>query len=106
MTISTRFTIFSLWAVALFSSVSQAQPVPRWEPAAPAGVARQELYPEVLDGKMYVAGGLLSPNTGYSAHFDGSPYKPTHRDGGLLLAPDAGSWHAARRVLMGELAPQ
>jgi N-acetylneuraminic acid mutarotase len=33
-------------------------------------VARQELYPAVLDGKIYVAGGLLTPNTGYSAHFE------------------------------------
>lgn len=41
-----------------------------WSKAAPAGVARQELYPEVLDGRIYVAGGLLSPNTGYSAHFE------------------------------------
>lgn len=41
-----------------------------WKKAAPAGVARQELYPEVLDGRIYVAGGLLSPNTGYSAHFE------------------------------------
>jgi N-acetylneuraminic acid mutarotase len=41
-----------------------------WTKAAPAGVARQELYPEVLNGRIYVAGGLLSPNTGYSAHFE------------------------------------
>jgi N-acetylneuraminic acid mutarotase len=47
-----------------------AQEATRWERAAPAGLARQELYPEVLDGKIYVAGGLLSPNTGYSAHFE------------------------------------
>ncbi|AEG91534.1 ring canal Kelch protein-like protein [Ramlibacter tataouinensis TTB310] len=33
-------------------------------------MARQELYPEVLNGRIYVAGGLLSPNTGYSAHFE------------------------------------
>lgn len=47
-----------------------AQPSPAWSKAAPAGVARQELYPEVLNGRIYVAGGLLSPNTGYSAHFE------------------------------------
>jgi N-acetylneuraminic acid mutarotase len=46
-----------------------------WTKAAPAGLARQELYPEVLDGRIYVAGGLLSPNTGYSAHFEA--YEPT-----------------------------
>ncbi|WP_326536735.1 Kelch repeat-containing protein [Pseudorhodoferax sp.] len=45
-------------------------PPPSWSTAAAAGVARQELYPEVLDGRIYVAGGLLSPNTGYSAHFE------------------------------------
>lgn len=47
-----------------------AQQAPAWTKAAPAGVARQELYPEVLNGRIYVAGGLLSPNTGYSAHFE------------------------------------
>lgn len=57
-------------AAALLAGAVHAQSAPRWEQAAPAGVARQELYPEVLDGKLYVAGGLLSPNTGYSAHFE------------------------------------
>jgi len=54
----------------------------------------------------HAAGWLLHREAGgYAAHFDGSPYKPTHRDGGLLLAPDAGSWHAARKALLGEPAP-
>jgi N-acetylneuraminic acid mutarotase len=43
---------------------------PYWTKAASPGVARQELYPEVLDDKIYVVGGLLSPNTGFSAHFE------------------------------------
>lgn len=38
--------------------------------AASPSLARQELYPDVLDGRIYVAGGLLSPNTGYSAHVE------------------------------------
>lgn len=63
-------TKLAVCAVALVASVAQAQQTPRWESAAPAGVARQELYPEVLDGKIYVAGGLLSPATGYSAHVE------------------------------------
>ncbi|SPU54312.1 inositol monophosphatase family protein [Bordetella trematum] len=51
----------------------------------------------------HAAGWLLHREAGgYSAHFDGSPYKPTHRSGGLLYAPDAGSWHAAHRLLFGE----
>lgn len=70
MTFNRKLATVGLWGAALLSSVSHAQPSPRWEQAAPAGVARQELYPEVLDGKIYVAGGLLSPNTGYSAHFE------------------------------------
>ncbi len=56
----------------LQAAPAQAQPsrAPYWTQAAPASLARQELYPEVLDGKIYVAGGLLSPNTGYSAHLE------------------------------------
>ncbi len=51
--------------------LSQAQSqVPYWTKAAPPTVARQELYPAVLNGKIYVVGGLLSPNTGFSAHFE------------------------------------
>lgn len=57
-------------ALTLIAGTAMAQDALRWERAAAAGVQRQELYPEVLDGKIYVAGGLLSPNTGYSAHFE------------------------------------
>ena len=39
---------------------------------------------------------------GYAAHFDGSAYRPTDLDGGLLYAPDRKSWEALREVLMGE----
>jgi len=70
MRTSSKIAQLALFAAALVSTLSQAQRLPRWEQASPAGVARQELYPEVLDGKIYVAGGLLSPNTGYSAHFE------------------------------------
>jgi len=39
---------------------------------------------------------------GYSAHFDGTPYRPTRLDGGLLCAPDEASWRAARAALLGD----
>lgn len=67
-----RHAAASLAAAALAALAPEvpAQQLPTWTQAAPAGVARQELYPEVLDGRIYVAGGLLSPNTGYSAHFE------------------------------------
>jgi fructose-1,6-bisphosphatase/inositol monophosphatase family enzyme len=37
---------------------------------------------------------------GYSARFDGSPYRPVHRDGGLICAPDRDSWEAVRHALL------
>ena len=53
----------------------------------------------------HAAGWLLHHEAGgYSAHFDGTPYKPTHRSGGLLYAPDAGSWRVARAALLNDEA--
>ena len=37
---------------------------------------------------------------GHSARFDGSPYLPTHLDGGLICAPDHASWDAVRHALL------
>lgn len=37
---------------------------------------------------------------GYSAQFDGSPYRPTRMDGGLIATPDRESWHALRAALL------
>ncbi|MFM2042192.1 MAG: hypothetical protein RLY86_768 [Pseudomonadota bacterium] len=41
---------------------------------------------------------------GWSARFDGSPYDPTVTGGGLLLAPDRGSWRDLHDVLFGTAA--
>lgn len=41
-----------------------------WSRAPAASLARQELYPVAVGGKVYVAGGVLTPPTGYSAHFE------------------------------------
>ncbi|OZI47293.1 ring canal Kelch protein [Bordetella genomosp. 5] len=60
----------ALAAVPFIRPAFAQTPAPRWTTAAAPTVARQELYPEVLDGRLYVAGGLLTPNTGYSAHFE------------------------------------
>lgn len=50
----------------------------------------------------HAAGWLLHREAGgYSAHFDGSPYRPTHTTGGLLCAPDRACWEAVRRALLG-----
>ena len=37
---------------------------------------------------------------GYSARFDGSDYRPIHRDGGLICAPDRDAWEAVRHALL------
>lgn len=55
-----------------------------WRSAAPMVEARQELYPEVLNGRIYVAGGILNPNTRYSDAFE--VYDPA-RDRWTALAP-------------------
>jgi fructose-1,6-bisphosphatase/inositol monophosphatase family enzyme len=37
---------------------------------------------------------------GYSARYDGSPYRPVHSSGGIICAPDKASWHAVRAALL------
>jgi hypothetical protein len=39
---------------------------------------------------------------GYSAHFDGTAYLPSHTSGGLLCAPDESTWHTVRAALLGQ----
>ncbi|BAC91110.1 Kelch repeat-containing protein [Gloeobacter violaceus] len=82
--LSTLIMIFSLGTLlSPVQSQAQSQP-PYWTKAAPPTVARQELYPEVLNRKIYVVGGLLSPNTGFSAHFES--YDPLN-DAWTVLRP-------------------
>lgn len=46
----------------------------------------------------HVAGTLISAEAGaYVRRFDGSEYLARHRDGGLILAPDADTWALLRR---------
>lgn len=46
----------------------------------------------------HLAGTLISQEAGaYAARFDGSPYLPSHLNGGLLLATDKESWETLRR---------
>jgi len=37
---------------------------------------------------------------GFAAHFDGTPYGPGRRSGGLLVAPDRESWEALHAALL------
>lgn len=51
----------------------------------------------------HAAGWLLHREAGgYSAHFNGTDYHPTHTTGGLICAPDRDSWIAARNGLFGD----
>lgn len=45
-------------------------PTVRWSRAADATVARQEIYPAVLDGRIIVAGGVLSQSPGFTDHVE------------------------------------
>ena len=48
----------------------------------------------------HLAGALIHEEAGgYSARFDGTRYRPSHVDGGLLLAPSQDSWNELRREL-------
>ncbi|WJR66688.1 inositol monophosphatase family protein [Neorhizobium sp. CSC1952] len=50
----------------------------------------------------HLAGTLIAVEAGgYAARFDGSPYRPSHVDGGLLLATDRESWQMLRREIIG-----
>ena len=49
----------------------------------------------------HAAGWLLHREAGgFSAHFDGTGYLPTHLTGGLICAPDKASWQLARDALL------
>jgi fructose-1,6-bisphosphatase/inositol monophosphatase family enzyme len=46
----------------------------------------------------HLAGTLIVEEAGgYAARLDGLPYRPSHRDGGLLVTGDAESWQLLRR---------
>lgn len=58
----------------------------------------------MIDAKLkpwdHAAGVLIHAEAGgYSACLDGQPYRPTHRDSPLVLAPDEGAWHTVMAVL-------
>ena len=49
----------------------------------------------------HAAGWLIHREAGgYTAHFDGSPYRPVNRGGGLISAPDKETWQAVRDALL------
>ena len=48
----------------------------------------------------HLGGCLISEEAGgYVARFDGSPYLPSHREGGLIIATDRDSWQLLRREI-------
>ncbi|MBW6397520.1 inositol monophosphatase [Roseomonas sp. HJA6] len=66
-----------------------------------AGGYGQVLFYNRLMPWDHLPGWLLHREAGgYSARFDGSDYLPTHREGGLICAPDRESWDAVRHALL------
>ena len=69
---------------------------------AAAGHCHLLLYNKLMPWD-HAAGWLLHREAGgYSAHFDGSPYLPSHTTGGLLCATDEASWQQARAALLSD----
>ncbi len=64
------------------------------------GHAHAQLYNRLMPWD-HLPGWLLHREAGgYSARFDGSDYLPTHKDGGLICAPDRACWEALRATLL------
>ena len=64
------------------------------------GHAHAQLYNRLMPWD-HLPGWLLHREAGgHAARFDGSDYHPTHRDGGLICAPDRESWEAIRHALL------
>lgn len=52
----------------------------------------------------HLAGVLIHGEAGgYGAKFDGTPYRPADRTGGILVAPDRESWALVRREIIGDV---
>jgi fructose-1,6-bisphosphatase/inositol monophosphatase family enzyme len=67
------------------------------------GDAHVALYHRLMPWD-HAPGSLIHAEAGgHAARLDGAPYDPArHREGGLLLAPDAASWAEARDALVGD----
>ena len=69
---------------------------------AAAGHCHVLLYNKLMPWD-HAAGWLLHQEAGgYSAHFDGTAYKPSHLEGGLLCAPDRDCWSAVEEALFAD----
>jgi fructose-1,6-bisphosphatase/inositol monophosphatase family enzyme len=69
-----------------------------------AGHCQVLLYNKLMPWD-HAAGWLLHQEAGgYSAHFDGTPYAPSHFTGGLICAPDRASWQEVRDALLEPIA--
>ena len=67
---------------------------------AAAGYVHMLLYNKLMPWD-HAAGWLLHQEAGgYSAHFDGTPYRVTHLTGGLICAPDEFSWNLVRTAML------
>lgn len=67
---------------------------------AAAGYCHMLFYSRLMPWD-HAAGWLLHREAGgYSAHFDGRPYRVTHLTGGLICTPDEDTWHLVRNALL------
>lgn len=82
-------------------AAADTTPTARWFRVADATVARQEIYPAVLDGRIIVAGGVLSQPPGFTDHVEA--YDPK-ADRWTTLAPlPEGRHHIALAAAGGKI---
>lgn len=68
---------------------------------AASGACRILFYNKLMPWD-HAAGTLIHREAGgFSAHFDGTPYRPSHTTGGLLCAPDEETFRDVRAALLG-----
>ena len=86
--------------LAKFATVSSLRCAAHEYRLAADGYCHVLLYSRLMPWD-HAPGWLLHREAGgYSAHFDGSPYAPTHFTGGLICAPDEATWWLARDALL------
>lgn len=69
-----------------------------------SGALHYQFYVKLMPWDHLAGSLLLEEAGGYVRKWDGSPYRPTDVNGGLLTAPDAESWRELRQLIGSDIA--
>jgi len=68
--VAAAMALIAISCQAEAQAAADVAPAARWSRAPDATLARQEIYPAVLDGRIIVAGGVLSQAPGFTDHVE------------------------------------